>query len=258
MLANSATKKPAKCHFASAVCAVLRAFRGCLTGEQYTCNLVQCNTLVRLSGQTVALTAVSLARLTYESPPSMIAASRLPLPDYSANLRRLMAREGLTLGELLDRSGLNHQTVKSILGGSKRPHSRTLHRLAAALEVPVEELFQDPALLRHRLFDQQTNPVVEEIVATEPQLFHGWTQAEFDELYSRFGAGGALTSEGTREVAEHMNRRRELLNKAAVLLETNEGELLEGMIEMLYRRAVVAAPTMPTTRSHDPRGNAMS
>lgn len=169
----------------------------------------------------------------------MIAANKLPSADYSANLRRLMARDGLTLADIVDRSGLNHQTVKGILSGEKRPHSRTLHRLAAALGVPVEELFQDPALLRHRLFDRRTNPVVEEVVAAEPQLFHGWTQAEFDELYSRFGAGGALTTEGTMEAAKHMNRRRELLNKAALLLETNEGELLEGMIEMLYRRAVV-------------------
>jgi transcriptional regulator with XRE-family HTH domain len=187
----------------------------------------------------------------------MIAATKLPPADYAANLRRLMAREGLTLAELLERSGLNHQTVKGILSGEKRPHSRTLYRLAAALDVPVEELFQDPALLRHRLFDRQTNPVVEEVVAAEPQLFHGWTQAEFDELYSRFGAGGALTTEGTVEAARHMNRRRELLNKAALLLETNEGELLEGMIEMLYRRAVVPSPTAPATRSHAPRGNAM-
>jgi transcriptional regulator with XRE-family HTH domain len=176
----------------------------------------------------------------------MIAATKLPLPDYAANLRRLMAREGLTLAELLERSGLNHQTVKSILNGGNRPQPRTLHRLAAALDVPVEELFQDPALLRHRLFDQQTNPVVEEVVASDPQLFHGWTQDEFDELYSRFGAGGALTSEGTREAAQHMNRRRELLNKAALLLETNESELLEGMIEMLYKRAVVSPISKPS------------
>ncbi|MCC7085927.1 MAG: helix-turn-helix transcriptional regulator [Pirellulales bacterium] len=168
--------------------------------------------------------------------------------DYAANLRRLMAREGLTLAALVARSGLNHQTVKGLLSGTKRSHPRTLHRLAGALAVPVEELFQDPALLRHRLFDRQTNPVVEEIVAREPQLFHGWTSAEFDELYSRFGVGGALTSEGAREAAKQMNRRRELLNKAAVLLESNEAELLEGMIEMLFRRATVDLRPMESQR----------
>src|SRR5215831_15851365 len=93
--------------------------------------------------------------------------------DYAANLRRLMAREGLTLAELARRSGLNFRTLKSILQGGVRPQARTLHRLAASLGVPVEELFQDSALLRHRLFDRHTNPVVEELVQTSPGLFHG-------------------------------------------------------------------------------------
>src|SRR5262245_40757891 len=109
------------------------------------------------------------------------------IPDYAANLRRLMAREGLTLAELVQRSNLDHRTLKRLLKGRKQPQSRTLHRLAASLNVPVEELFQDAALLRHRLFDRKTNPVVDDVIESHPQLFHGWTEAEFDELYSRFG-----------------------------------------------------------------------
>ena len=163
-------------------------------------------------------------------------------PDYGVNLRRLMAREGLTLAGLVRRTRLNHRTLKGVLTGRQKPQPRTLHRLAAGLNVPVEELFQDPALLRHRIFDRQTNPVVEEVVEIHPQLFHGWTQAEFDELYSRFGTGGALTHEGARHVVTAMNRRRELLAKATLLLETSEAELLESMIDLLYRRAVVRRP----------------
>jgi len=160
-------------------------------------------------------------------------------PDHAANLRRLMAREGMTLAELVRRSGLDHRTLKGILAGRHRPQPRTLNRLAASFDVPVEELFQDPALLRHRLFDRHTNPVVEEVVSEQPQLFHGWTAEEFDELYSRFGTGGALTAEGTVKAAEAMNRRRELLAKVTLLLETNESALLVTMIEALYARAVV-------------------
>ena len=156
-------------------------------------------------------------------------------------MRRLMAREGLTFAGLVRRSRLNHRTLKRILGGQHRPQARTLHQLAACLNVPVEELFQDAALLRHRLFDRHTNPVVEEVVSEQPQLFHGWTAEEFDELYSRFGTGGALTAAGAAKVAEAMNRRRELLRKVALLLETNESELLTTMIEALYSRAVVQA-----------------
>src|SRR5262245_6887450 len=169
----------------------------------------------------------------------MIAAVHAPIPDYAANLRRLMARDALTLSELVRRSGLDHRTLKGILSGRHRPQPRTLHRLAASFNVPVEELFQDAALLRYRLFDRHTNPVVEEVISDNPRLFHGWTQDEFDELYSRFGTGGALTEKGAVNAAQAMNKRRELLQKVTLLLETNESELLETMIEALYSRAVV-------------------
>jgi len=168
-------------------------------------------------------------------------------PDYAANLRRLMAREGLTLAELARRSRLNFRTLKRVLRGGQRPRSRTLHQLAAGLKVPVEELFQDPALLRHRTFDRQTNPVVEELVQSRPQWFHGWTEAEFDEIYSRFGMGGALTQQGAQETVASMNRRRDLLAKVKLLWETGEAELLESMIEVLYRRVVITAPDRPAS-----------
>jgi len=176
----------------------------------------------------------------------MLAAVHSPIPDHAANLRRLMARDALTLAELVRRSGLDHRTLKGILAGRHRPQPRTLHRLASSFNVPVEELFQDVALLRHRLFDRHTNPVVEEVVSDNPQLFHGWTQAEFDELYSRFGTGGALTDSGAVKAAQAMNRRREILQKVTLLLETNESELLETMIEALYTRAVVQPPSIPS------------
>jgi len=169
-------------------------------------------------------------------------------PDYAANLRRLMAREALTLTELVRRSGMDHRTLKGILAGRHRPRARTLHRLAASFNVPVEELFQDPALLRHRLFDRHTNPVVEEVISAHPRLFHGWTAGEFDELYSRFGTGGALAEQGAVEAAQAMNRRRELLAKATLVLETNESDLLATMIEALYARAVVTAPAIKCDR----------
>ena len=168
----------------------------------------------------------------------MIAAAGNFVPDFAANLRRLMARDGLTLAQLIERSKLNHRTLKGLLSGDRQPQPRTLHRLAASLNVPVEELFQDPALLRHRLFDRHTNPVVDEVIAGHPQLFHGWTSAEFDELYSRFGTGGALTTEGALAAAGKMNERRDVIAKVTLLMETSEAELLRTMVEALYRRAV--------------------
>jgi len=160
--------------------------------------------------------------------------------DYARNLRRLMARQGLTFDELARRSGLNLRTVKSLLRAESRPHGRTLQRLAAGLAVPVDELFQDPSLLVHRLFDRRTNPVVDEVVQEQQELFRGWTEAEFDDLYSRFGHGGPLTREGAIAVAESINRRRAVQQQVALLLETNEAELLIAFVDLLYRRAIVS------------------
>src|SRR5207302_10949579 len=124
---------------------------------------------------------------------------------------------GLTLQQVIDRSGLDERTVKGILAGTKKPHPRTLHRLAAGLGVVADELFQDPSRLVHRLFDRATNPVVDEVIATNGALFETWTEADFDELYSRFGTGGGLTATGALEAVNAMNRKRVVHDKVALL-----------------------------------------
>jgi transcriptional regulator with XRE-family HTH domain len=160
--------------------------------------------------------------------------------DFAANVRRLMARAGLTLQQVVEATGLNERTIKAILGGRSKPHARTLHRLADGLGVAADELFQNPSLLTHRLFDERTNPVVQEVVNSQPQLFEGWTQADFEELYSRFGTGGALTPAGTTQVVLAMNRNRDVHQKVALLLESAEAEFLMGVVELLYQRISVS------------------
>jgi transcriptional regulator with XRE-family HTH domain len=167
--------------------------------------------------------------------------------DYAANLRRLMARQGLTLQDLMQRTGLHERTLKGILAGSNKPHARTLHRLAAGLGVEADELFQDPSLLAFRAFDRETNPVVEDVVKSNQELFVGWTQAEFDELYSRFGAGGGLTQQGTLEAVKQMNQKRDIHQKVDLLLESGERALLSGFVELLYQR-IVLGQSAPSPR----------
>ncbi len=160
--------------------------------------------------------------------------------DLAANLRRLMARFGLTLEALIAQTGLDERTLKSILSGrNARPHARTLHKLAHGLGVPSDELFQHPSLLAHRQFDRATNPVVDEVIAAHPQFFVGWSTADFDELHSRFGEGGGLTADGTLAVARGMNFRRETLDKAALILESSDAQLLQQIIDTLYQRILV-------------------
>lgn len=156
------------------------------------------------------------------------------------NLRRVMARMGLTVLEVVRRTGLDDRTIKSILRDPDvRPHARTLHQLASGLGIDVDELFQNPSLLSRRLFDRRTNPVVDEVVARHPHLFDGWSPDDFDDLYSRFGVGGELTFDGTLATVEVINRRRAAYAKVAVLLETAKADLLVGMIDLLYGEVVV-------------------
>ena len=154
----------------------------------------------------------------------------------SENLRRLMARLDLTLQQVVDSSGLDERTVKAIARGATTPHPRTLHKLATGLGVSTDELFQDPSLLAHRSFDRVTNPLVEQVISDHPKLFAGWAESDFDELYSRFGAGGAVTTEGAVMMVEAMNQKREVHDKVALVLESSEGDLLIGFVELLYQR----------------------
>ena len=92
----------------------------------------------------------------------MLATSFDLSPQLAENLRRLMARQGISVDALAAASGVDRRTIAGVLHGKKRPHSRTLHRLAEALSVPADEFFQDPSLLAHRAFNRQTNPLVVE------------------------------------------------------------------------------------------------
>ncbi len=150
-----------------------------------------------------------------------------------------MARGGMTLQQLVEATGLNERTVKAVLYGKNKPHARTLHRLAAGLGVSADELFQNPSLLTHRLFDRRTNPIVQEVVSSQPELFAGWGEPDFDELYSRFGTGGALTAAGATQVVLAMNQKREVHQKVALLLETGEADLLTGLVNLLYQKIIV-------------------
>jgi transcriptional regulator with XRE-family HTH domain len=160
-------------------------------------------------------------------------------PQFAHNLRRLMAHHGLTLESVSRQTGLDIRTIKGILHGVKRPHARTLHKLAHGLGVSPDEFFQNPSSLAQRGFDRETNPVVDALVASDPRMFGGWTDSDFDELYSRVGVGGALSSEGAKEAALAVNQRREIFGKIALLLESSHGPLLVEMVDILHRQVAV-------------------
>ena len=169
---------------------------------------------------------------TIQSPPPTRDLRTL----HGANVRRLMARLDMSQQDVVDASGLDQRTVRSILQGVTRPHARTLHRLAEGLGVAADELFKDPYQAGQTAFDRATNPAVTEVVETRPELFEGWTPTDFNELYSRMALGGELTEQGVLASAEAMNTRRQLLHQVAIILESGEADLMRDFVALLFRR----------------------
>lgn len=164
------------------------------------------------------------------------------------NLQRLMAQQGISAAQLSRRTGLDPRTIRRLLMGKQRPHWRTVHRLAQGLQVATDELFVSPSQLLYRQLDRQTNPAVEELISERPELFVGWTQADFEELFSRVGTGGALTPQGAERAVEQMNKNKRTHEQLALLLETSYAELVRRLIESLA--SLVVEPTeSPNTQS---------
>lgn len=177
--------------------------------------------------------------MTYTSSPVGYAATTERPLLHGANVRRLMVRLNLTLADVVEATGLDERTVRSLLRGSTQPQAKTLHKLAAGLGVDPDELFVNPHQ-QGAAFDRATNPAAAEVVAKHASQFARWTPAEFDELFSRVAVGGELTEEGALAAAQLMNRRRELMTEVAVILESGEAELLREFVAILYRRITVA------------------
>lgn len=165
----------------------------------------------------------------------------------ATNLRRLMARDGLTFEDVVAASELDERTLRAVALGRNNPHARTLHKLAEGLGVSSDELFLSPAVLSVRQFDRATNSLVEEVVAANVAVFEDWSNADFDELYSRFGTGGQLTESGVLAAAAAMNAKREVLRKASVVLESSHHELLTEFVAMLYRHTTAAPSAAQST-----------
>ena len=147
-----------------------------------------------------------------------------------------MVQRGISLKQLSEQTGLDRRTLVGILSGKHRSHPRSIKQLAQGLGVSSDEFFITPTQLAYRRFDVKTNAAVEAAVQNHPELFNGWSEADFDELHSRFGEGGMLTNEGTLTAAREMNRKRELHEKLALLLESSQRQVVGEILESLYRQ----------------------
>lgn len=73
--------------------------------------------------------------------PWSIAARNEPVPG---NIRRILKRKGLKQCAVAHKVGKTAQEITDMLRGRRIIYARDIHALAAALEVNVSELFQDP------------------------------------------------------------------------------------------------------------------
>ena len=162
------------------------------------------------------------------------------MPDlrtlHGANLRRLMARLDMTLQDVVDTTGLDQRTIRSLVDGNSQPHARTLHKLADGLGISTDELFQDPYQLGQAAYDRTTNPVVNEVIESHPELFTHWTQADFEELFNRLTVDNELTPASAVSAAKEMNHRQELLYQFAVILESEKAGLMQEFTSMLFNQ----------------------
>lgn len=161
------------------------------------------------------------------------------------NLARIMAAQGLSIRQVAQKCQLDRRTVQAILNGSQRAHARTLHRLAQGLEVSIDEFFVDPSRLVYRHFDRQTNPMVQELIDAHPEQFVDWTEADFAELASHVGTGGALTHEGALAAAERIHRKRQTMTRMGVVLETGAFDFMCGIVDLVYAQVALCDGQVP-------------
>jgi transcriptional regulator with XRE-family HTH domain len=193
-------------------------------------------------------------------PPDCPAARRPPsrhrLPPaacgpqtIATNVRRVMARDGLTFADVVAATGLDERTIRGLVRGANNPHARTLHKFAHGLGIEIDELFQPAGARSRQAFDRATNPLVQSVVAANAEVFTAWSEADFDELYSQFGHGGPLAEAGVLTAAEAINAKRALLRQVSVILESSESELLADFVKLLYRRVTISGLSSATAVS---------
>jgi transcriptional regulator with XRE-family HTH domain len=159
----------------------------------------------------------------------------------AGNLRRIMARDDLTFEQVVAATALDERTIRSLARGTSHPHARTMHKLAQGLGVSIDEFFCPIGRVAPLQFDRATNSLVETCATDHAEMFGDWSEADFDELYSRFGTGGQLTEDGILAAVQATNAKRDLWRQVSVILESDEAELLSRFVDVLYSRVTATA-----------------
>ncbi|MBD3673359.1 MAG: XRE family transcriptional regulator [Planctomycetaceae bacterium] len=174
------------------------------------------------------------------------------LPDVRQIARRIRAccmERGWDEVELARRADISRTTLYNLRQeNSRRPRITTLTSLAEAFEMSLDRFLwgdssfgslSSPAFSEGSgRFNRETNREIRSIQEEHPHLFRDWSDREWDELYSTFGVGGALSPEGVIENAKSINQSRETRRQLNLVLETHLKEVAVQMVESLYRMVV--------------------
>jgi hypothetical protein len=168
-----------------------------------------------------------------------------------AKIARLVRERGWSQEEFARSADLNRLTIRSIFQGPPRKlHNATVSACARALGLSVNDLLTQPLeklLPRMRvplpangnvrvLYEQATQPELLAWLERNPERAAELTPLEIDELLSLQGTGGPLTSFGVAHYVDQLERRRKILEQAAVIAGTEYVDMLEQFIALLYEK----------------------
>ncbi len=183
-----------------------------------------------------------------------------------SKIARLVQERGWNREEFARIADLNRLTIRSIFQDqSRKLHNATVSACARALGVSVHDLLTQPLeklLPRMRLpvpstesqrllYEQATQPELLGWLRDNPERAAQLRAEEIDELLSLQGTGGPLTVIGVAHHVEQIERRRKIIEQAAVIAGTEYVDLLEQFVAVLYEKIQPYRDRRVGTRTED-------
>ena len=166
-------------------------------------------------------------------------------------IARLVKERGWNQEEFARIADLNRLTIRNIFQGPPRKlHNATVSACACALGLSVNDLLTQsldrllakmrlplPAMANVRvLYEQATQPELLAWIEGNAERAGELTLEEIDELLSLQGTGGPLTAFGVAHYVDQLERRRKILEQAAIVAGTEYIDMLEQFVELLYEK----------------------
>ena len=169
-------------------------------------------------------------------------------PDpLAARLRRECAQRGWDWAELARRAEISRTTLYHWeQGRTGRPRSKTLHKIAAALGIGIDDLAPSkPPILKQTPASTTLQPSprtsklpasLQQVVQAHPELTAGWTEENLTEMCAALPSDSA-TLKSILSTIESINRARLTLRKLHRVMQTHMTGTAVELVETLHRLA---------------------